>query len=83
MIREVLEESGFSIQNPRYCGLLMFPKFKGNDWYVFVFTANEFTGELIESPEGRLEWIQDGKLFSAKFEYDGDEMCRYSVVFHS
>ena len=103
VIREVLEESGFSIQNPRYCGLLVFPKFKGNDWYVFVFTANEFTGELIESPEGRLEWIQDeklldlnlwesdhiffpwiedGKLFSAKFEYAGDKMQRYNVVFH-
>ena len=33
--------------------------FKGNDWYVFVFTATEFSGELIDSPEGRLEWIPD------------------------
>ena len=62
VIREVLEESGLTIQNPKYCGLLMFPKFKGNDWYVFVFTAGEFTGELIDSPEGRLEWILDEKL---------------------
>ena len=52
------------IQNPRLHGLLMFPKFKGNDWYVFVFTATEFEGELIESPEGRLEWIEDDKLTS-------------------
>ena len=48
VIREVLEESGLLIRNPKLCGLLMFPKFKGNDWYVFVFTATEFTGELIE-----------------------------------
>ena len=48
VIREVLEESGLSIQNP---------KFKGNDWYVFVYTATEFTGELIDSPVGRLEWV--------------------------
>ena len=40
----------------------MFPKFKGNDWYVFVFTAHDFTGELSESPEGKLEWIPDEKL---------------------
>jgi 8-oxo-dGTP diphosphatase len=41
----------------------MFPKFKGNDWYVFVFTATEFSGELTEaSPEGRLEWIEDDTL---------------------
>jgi len=60
--REVLEESGLSIRNPKLCGLLMFPKFKGDDWYVFVFTANDFTGELSESPEGKLEWIPDEKL---------------------
>ena len=103
VIREVFEESGLSIQNPKLGGLLMFPKFKGNDWYVFVFTANDFTGELIDSPEGRLAWIvdekildlnlwesdhifmpwiQEGKFFSAKFEYEGDKMYRYIVVFH-
>jgi 8-oxo-dGTP diphosphatase len=103
VVREVLEESGLSIQHPKLCGLLMFPKFKGNDWYVFVFTANEFSGELIDSPEGRLEWIPDekildlnlwesdhifmtwikeGKFFSAKFEYEGNQMRRYNAVFH-
>jgi len=103
VIREVLEESGLSVQNPRLRGLLMFPKFKGNDWYVFVFTASEFNGELIDSPEGELEWIPDekildlnlwesdhifmpwipeGRFFSAKFEYEGERMRGYDVVFH-
>lgn len=103
VIREVFEESGLTIRNPKLCGLLMFPKFKGNDWYVFVFTAMEFSGELIDSRESKLEgspdekildlnlwksdhifmpWIHEGKLFSAKFEYDGDDMRGYSVVFH-
>jgi 8-oxo-dGTP diphosphatase len=62
--REVLEESGRVIQNPRLHGLLLFTNFKGNDWYVFVFTATEFSGGLIDSPEGRLEWIPDDKLTS-------------------
>ena len=104
VVREILEESGLSLQNPKLCGLLMFPNFKGNDWYVFVFTATEFSGELIDSPEGKLEWIPDekildlelwesdhifmpwireGKFFSAKFEYDGDEMRGNNVVFYS
>ena len=102
--REVLEESGLVIRNPRLHGLLIFPKFKGNDWYVFVFTATDFSGERIDSPEGRLEWIpdeklpslnlwqsdhifmpwlQEGKFFSAKFDYEGDEMRGYDVVFHT
>jgi len=62
--REVLEESGLQIRNPHMHGLLMFPEFKGDDWYVFVFTASEFSGELIDSPEGKLEWIPDEKLTS-------------------
>lgn len=60
--REVWEESGLQIHNPKLHGLLMFPNFKENDWYVFVFTAREFEGELIDSPEGKLEWIPDEKL---------------------
>ena len=104
VIREIREESGLSIHSPKLCGLLMFPRFMENDWYVFVFTANEFTGELTESPEGRLEWIPDekmhglnlwesdhifmpwmeeGKFFSAKFEYEGKVMKSYDVTFHS
>ena len=50
VIREVHEESGLAIQHPKLCGLIMFPNFTGNDWYVFVFTAHEFSGALIDSP---------------------------------
>jgi 8-oxo-dGTP diphosphatase len=103
VIREVREESGLEIANPRLHGLLMFPGFKGNDWYVFVFSAAEFSGELIDSPEGELRWIADeemgslslwpsdrfffdwmreGKFFSAKFLYEGDEMKGYEVKFY-
>jgi 8-oxo-dGTP diphosphatase len=62
VVREVREESGLEIHAPRMHGLLMFPNFKSRDWYVFVFTAREFNGDLIDSPEGRLEWIPDGSL---------------------
>ncbi len=61
--REIEEEAGLVIQNPHLHGLLVFTNFKGNDWYVFVFTASEFEGQLSESsPEGRLAWIDDDKL---------------------
>ena len=60
--REVEEEAGLFIRNPRLHGLLIFVNFKGNDWYVFVFSATNFEGDVIDSPEGRLEWIDDDKL---------------------
>ncbi len=62
VIREMREESGLEIKNPRLHGLVMFPGFKDADWYVFVFTAKDFSGELIESPEGNLKWIPDEEL---------------------
>ena len=62
VIREVREESGLEVRAPRLRGLLAFPGFKGDDWYVFVFTATEFSGELIDSPEGTLRWVPDGEL---------------------
>ena len=103
VIREVLEESGLEISHPRLRGLLMFPGFKGQDWYVFVFTATEFTGSLKENEEGFLQWvpdfdleslplwpsdhyflpwIKDGKFFSAKFIYAGDNFLSHVVTFY-
>jgi 8-oxo-dGTP diphosphatase len=64
IIREVREESGLEICNPHMCGLLTFAGFKGNDWYVFVFTVDEFSGELKENGEGYLKWIPDAELES-------------------
>ena len=63
--REVREESGLEIQAPHLRGLLMFPGFKGDDWYVFVFTAEQFKGELTsENAEGYLQWVSDSQLES-------------------
>lgn len=64
IIREVKEECGLNVKNPLMKGVLTFPQFsKGETWYVFLFVITEFDGELIESNEGNLEWIDDDKLF--------------------
>lgn len=103
-VREVREESGLEIRSLRYGGLLVFAGFKGEDWYVWVYTTDTFDGEQIDSDEGRLQWIPDaeiralplwpsdllfldwleaGKVFSARFAYSPqDEMLGHEVVFH-
>lgn len=74
VIREVCEESGLQIQNPALRGVLTFPNFDGiNDWLAFVFTADVFTGALIDSSEGVLEWIDDSKLFDLNL-WEGDKI---------
>lgn len=102
--REVREESGLTIHAPHLHGLLTFTNFKGNDWYVFVYTANDFEGELAaDVAEGGLAWVPDdeilhlplwdsdpiflpwlnqGRFFSAKFNYDGDRFVDYTVEFY-
>ena len=73
VLREVYEESGLIIKNPELRGFLTFPEFRaGQDWYVFVFIAREFTGTMIESSEGHLEWIDDNDLLSLNL-WEGDQ----------
>ncbi len=73
-IREVKEESGLLMKNPRMHGFITFPMFDGvKDWYVFLFTATEFDGELIDSNEGRLEWIPNEKLTELNL-WEGDKI---------
>ncbi|MBI5743771.1 MAG: 8-oxo-dGTP diphosphatase [Elusimicrobia bacterium] len=74
VIREIREESGLKIKSPVLKGVLTFPDFaKGDDWYVFVFTASEFTGRLIDSDEGNLEWIHDRDLLKLNL-WGGDRV---------
>lgn len=74
VIREIKEESGLLIKNPKLHGFITFPMFDGKkDWYVFLFTAREFEGELIDSIEGKLEWIPNEKLLELNL-WEGDRI---------
>ena len=72
VIREVREESGLIISDPLLKGFLTFPRFANDeDWYAFVFVARKIEGQLIESEEGVLEWIDDDLLLNLDL-WEGD-----------
>ena len=72
--REVFEESGLIIESPNLHGVITFPKFDGiDDWIVFVYTANNFEGNLIECDEGKLDWVSDDQLFNLNL-WEGDKI---------
>lgn len=72
VIREMKEECGLAIRNPSLRGILTFPGFSNDeDWYVFVYVVTEFSGELIDSPEGHLKWVADGDLLNLHL-WEGD-----------
>ncbi|MRR09051.1 8-oxo-dGTP diphosphatase [bacterium] len=74
VVREVREESGLELAKPLLKGFITFPAFdQYEDWYVFVFTADEFAGTLAENGEGRLEWIENDKVPALDL-WEGDQV---------
>jgi 8-oxo-dGTP diphosphatase len=72
--REIFEESGLKVRSINLKGIITFPMFDGkDDWYVFLFTSDNFEGSLIDSPEGTLDWIPDNKLPEINL-WDGDKI---------
>ena len=74
VIREVYEESGLIMKNPNLRGIMTFPKFDDiDDWLVFLYTATDFNGDLIESNEGVLKWINNNEILNLNL-WEGDKI---------
>ncbi|PHU36537.1 8-oxo-dGTP diphosphatase [Pseudobutyrivibrio ruminis] len=61
VIREIKEETGLNIINPKLAGVKQFP-IDGGRYLVLLFKATEFSGEVISSDEGKMEWIEYSQL---------------------
>lgn len=75
VIREMKEETGLTIMNPKLCGVKHFPIENGR-YIVFLFSADKFTGEVISSQEGTMHWIDKEKLSSVNAVKDLDELLQ-------
>ena len=56
VIREIKEETGLTILNPRMVGVKQFPLENGR-YVVLLFKATKWSGDLVSSEEGKMEWI--------------------------
>ena len=70
LIREVKEETGFTINSFKYRGEILFIN---NDYQeiMYVFTSDDFSGEMIECDEGELSWIDKDKILDLNL-WEGD-----------
>lgn len=75
VIREMKEETGLTILNPKLCGVKQFPIEEGR-YIVFLFTADEFTGEVVSSEEGQMQWIHKEELESVNTVVDLAELLQ-------
>lgn len=57
VVREIREETGLTIENPRLCGIKEFHRRQdGKRYIVFLYIADRFSGELQPSAEGEIFW---------------------------
>lgn len=73
VIREMQEETGLTIRNPKLCGVKQFPINNGR-YLVFLFHAKEYEGTLHSSDEGTMHWIDKDKLSAVNLVEDFHEL---------
>ena len=74
VIREMEEETGLIIENPKLCGIKEFHKSKdGKRYIVFLYAADQFKGELKPSNEGEVFWYPLSELRASGKLIDGFE----------
>ena len=72
VIREMQEETGLTVENPRLCGIKEFHTAKdGKRYIVFLYVATRFSGELKASGEGEVFWYPLSQLPSSDQLIDG------------
>ena len=62
VLREAQEETGLTLTDYRYRGLVTFVSDRWETEYMHLFTATGFTGEMKECDEGNLEWVPKSKV---------------------
>ena len=73
--REMKEETGLDIINPKLAGIKQFPTEDGR-YIVLLFKTEQFSGELVLSEEGQMEWIDCSCLSEIDAVDDLDELLR-------
>lgn len=73
--REMKEETGLDIINPRLAGIKHFPIENGR-YIVLLFKTEQFSGEVVSSEEGEMQWVDCGRIDEIESVDDLDELLR-------
>jgi len=77
VIREMKEETGLTIRNPEYVGQIVWPlPHKGINDVALLYRTNDFSGELLESVEGRVFFIKKSELGNYQHSLDFDKVLK-------
>lgn len=73
VLREVWEETGLTLTDYRYRGVVTFVSDRWPTEYMHLFTATGFSGALKQCDEGELEWL-DWSQLTVIPHWEGDEI---------
>lgn len=73
LLREVKEETGYTLTDYRFRGIVTFVSGSGVTEYMSLFTATGFEGEPIPCNEGNLEWVDIDEIQNLNI-WEGDKI---------
>ncbi|MBQ2640398.1 MAG: NUDIX domain-containing protein [Lachnospiraceae bacterium] len=73
LLREVREETGYTLTSWRFRGIVTFVSGDGVTEYMHLFTADGFEGEPVECDEGQLEWVDIAQVWKLNI-WEGDKI---------
>ena len=73
LLREVEEETGLILTAWKLRGIITFICDRQPTEYMFLYTADAFTGTLTECSEGNLEWVDKSKVYDLPV-WEGDKI---------
>lgn len=72
--REILEETGLTVTNLHYRGIITFVSDEYGTEYMHLFSADEFSGEInYDCDEGTLEWVDKSRVYDLPI-WEGDKI---------
>ena len=70
VIREVYEETGLTITDPKLVAVKDWSLDDGGRYIVFCYKATRFSGQLRSSEEGEVSWVEKDQLEQLDLSYD-------------
>ena len=74
VIREIREETGLVIKNPQPCGFKDWILEDGTRYIVLLYKTDQFEGDLKNSREGKVFWLDRNDISSANLIWNMREL---------
>ena len=73
LLREVKEETGLELTSYQFRGIVTFISDEWPDEYMCLYTADRYTGDIVNCDEGELVWVEKEKIMDLNI-WEGDKI---------